>query len=446
MLAEERSSVRYLRCRPAIQQTCGVPLTTKLRTLLTALALAAAPGLVTAEQQIDTLRLSAALEQALSANPMLQAVRYRADAALERVPQVGALPDPVLAFGLRNWVIDGFSPSAAMSTNSIQLTQRFPWPGKLGYSQERAEHLADAELLDAEETEVALLARVKSVYYGLAYVDRSIGIMEETRELLRDFLQVAATMYAVGSGLQQDVLQAEVAVAQMTEDITVMQQRRIAMASRLNALLGRAATVPVAALELHSTGGELPPADSMMALAVQNRPALRAAAERVLAAEAGYRAARRKLYPDIALTLGYGQRPDYEDLVTVMVGFSIPLWAGSRQLPLRREMEAVRLLEQARATDLYNETFARLAELRAEAERARSLSELYATSVLPQAQAAVESALSAYRVGGVDYMTLVANQMTVNRYEIQTVLLIADYHRASAGIEALIGGELGGTQ
>jgi outer membrane protein TolC len=109
-------------------------------------------------------------------------------------------------------------------------------------------------------------------------------------------------------------------------------------------------------------------------------------------------------------------------------------------------MEAVQLLEQARATDLYNETFARLAELRAEAERARSLSELYATSVLPQAQAAVESALSAYRVGGVDYMTLVANQMTVNRYEIQTVLLIADYHRAVAGIEALVGGVSGGTQ
>jgi hypothetical protein len=37
--------------------------------------------------------------------------------------------------------------------------------------------------------------------------------------------------------------------------------------------------------------------------------------------------------------------------------------------------------------------------------------------------------------------------MTVNRYEIQTVQLIADYHRAIAEIESLIGGELsGGTQ
>jgi len=422
-------------------------LTNRLRTLLTAVAVCTLASAAVAGQETDTLRLAQALEQALALNPMLQAVRYRADAALERVPQAGALPDPMLSMGLRNWVVSGFSASAPMSANAIQLTQSFPWPGKLGFGQDRAQYLAEAERLDAEETEFALVARVKSVYYRLAYIDRSIDIMGETRELLRSFLQVASTRYAVGSGLQQDVLQAEVAVAQMTEDITVMEQMRVATGSRLNALLGRAATTPVGPLELPATGGALPVADSLLALAIVHRPALRAAEQRVLAAEAGYKQARRKLYPDVALTLGYGQRPDFEDLFTVMVGFSIPLWAGSRQLPLRREMDAVRSLEQARETDLYNETFARLSELRAEAERARSLSQLYATSVLPQARGAVESALSAYQVGSVDYTTLVSNQMTVNRYEIQTVQLIADYHRAIAEIESLIGGELsGGTQ
>jgi outer membrane protein TolC len=360
------------------------------------------------------------------------------------VPQAGALPDPMLSFGMRNWVARDWSASAPMSANVIQLTQRFPWPGKLGFSEERAERLAEAQLLDAAETEVALYARVKSVYYQLAYIDRSIVIMQNTRELLRNFLEVASTMYAVGSGLQQDVLQAQVAVAQMTEDITVMEQMRIAMAARLNALIGRGATTPIGGLELPPAGEELPLPDALVSLAAERRPALQAAEQRIQAAEAGYRAARRKLYPDIAVTVGYGQRPDFADLATVMVGVSIPIFAGSRQLPLRREMEAVRSLEQARATDLYNETFARLSELRAEAERARTLSDLYTTSVLPQARAAVESALSAYRVGGVDYMTLVANQMTVNRYAIQTVRLIADFHRAVAQIEALVGGDIGG--
>ena len=76
--------------------------------------------------------------------------------------------------------------------------------------------------------------------------------------------------------------------------------------------------------------------------------------------------------------------------------------------------------------------------------RASNLATLYSTAVLPQASAAVESAMSAYRVGRVDYMTLVQNEMTVNRYEIESVRLTADYHRALAELEALVGRELGG--
>jgi outer membrane protein TolC len=142
------------------------------------------------------------------------------------------------------------------------------------------------------------------------------------------------------------------------------------------------------------------------------------------------------------VSLAYGQRPQYTDMVTIMLGITVPLWAGGRQLPLRREMLAVQTEQEARERSLYNETFARITEIRAQAERARSLSDLYATSVLPQAHAAVESALSAYRVGSVDYMTLVNNQLTVNRYKIETVRLVADYRRAVAELEALIGSDL----
>lgn len=96
-------------------------------------------------------------------------------------------------------------------------------------------------------------------------------------------------------------------------------------------------------------------------------------------------------------------------------------------------------IEEAREIDLYNETHARLGELRARVERARILSDLYRTSILPQAEASVESALSAYQVGEVDYMTLLTNQMTVNRFRIERIRLAAEYGEAMAEIEALTG-------
>jgi len=394
-------------------------------------------------QTPDTLRLADVVAEARQANPMLQATRFAADAAAERVSGAGALPDPMLTLGLRNRPLADFGTDEPMTMNSIGLTQRLPWPGKLGFSEDRASHLALAAELDADEMEAALLARVKTTYYRLAFMDRALGIMEATRNLLRDLLEVANAKYAVGTGLQQDILQAQVAVARMTADITVVRQNRVAMAARLNALLGRPATEPVGTLELRQPGDVLPTVEGLMRIAAENRPAIRAARERALAAGAGYRAARREVYPDFTVGFGYGQRPQFDDMATVEVGISLPVWAGSRQLPKRREMQAMQAMEEARALDLHNETFARLSELRAAAERARELTGLYETSIVPQAMAAVESALSAYRVGGVDYMTLLSNQMTVNQFEIERVRLAAEYHESVAEITALTGTETG---
>ncbi len=391
----------------------------------------------------DTLTVAAAVRLTLEQNPRLHAERLRTDAAFQRIAPAGALPDPQLTLGLQNRPVDNFGTDPMMLMNSVQLVQRFPWPGKLGFSKQRSRRLAEARELDADETEVSMIARLKSIYYRTAFMDRALVIMRETRKLLRDFLTVSEARYAVGSGLQQDVLQAQVAIAQMTEDITTLQQNRIAMAARLNALMGRDATTPVGALELPELLDSLEPLDSLFARAVLNRPALLAAGKRVEAAEQGYRAARRRLYPDFTVTLKYGQRPRFDDLATVMVGINIPLWAGKKQIPFRREMSAMKSAEEARALDLYNETYARLAELRAEAQRTRNLQRLYLTAVLPQARAAVESALSAYRVGNVDYMTLLQNEMTVNRYEIEVVRLTAGYHEALAEIDALLGATRG---
>jgi outer membrane protein TolC len=387
----------------------------------------------------DTLRLAEAVALARESNPALAAARLAADAALARPSQAGSLPDPQLTFGLQNRPLSGFGTDDMMTMNTIGVTQMLPWPGKLGFGEERGQALAEAGRLDADEAERQLVARVVATYADLAATDRSLAILRQTRTLLAEFLAVSQARYTVGEVPQQDVLQAQVAVARMTEDVTVMEEERVALGARLNALLGRAATTPIPALALATPGDPLPSVDSLMALAAVRRPALLAAEERVRAADAGYRQARRELYPDLMVSVEYGQRPQYDDMLSLMVGVSLPLWADGRQLPMRREMEAMRATEDAMARDLTNETYAMLTELRAEAERARRLTTLYEREILPQARAAVEAALSAYRVGTADYMTLVDSEMTVNRYATELVRLAAVWQRATAAIEALTG-------
>ena len=62
--------------------------------------------------------------------------------------------------------------------------------------------------------------------------------------------------------------------------------------------------------------------------------------------------------------------------------------------------------------------------------------------MIPQAEATVASALAAYRVGSVDFMTLLDDQMAVNRYRQELSTLDAAEGRAWAELEMLTGREL----
>jgi len=105
-------------------------------------------------------------------------------------------------------------------------------------------------------------------------------------------------------------------------------------------------------------------------------------------------------------------------------------------------MAAMRDMASAELTNLQNETVARIIETRARAVQDQNLIRLYHGGILPQARAAVQASLSSYRVGRVTFMTLVDNQMTVNRYETETLRLLADYHQAVGELEAVVGREV----
>jgi len=397
-----------------------------------------------AQQPADTLRLRDAVARTVDANPSARAARLRAEAERERVSPAGSLPDPTLELGLMNRPLDDFGADEPMTMNVVGLTQAFPWPGNQGFSEKARGHVARAAELDAEETAAQIAARAKEVYARVAYFDRALVVTAETRDLLADYLSVAETRYASGGGLQQDVLQAQVAVGRATADLAAMEQERLAAAARLNALMGRPADEPIPAVELPDPISPAPSLDSLMALAEERRPALAAARERALAAEAAYRAAGRARYPDFELRLAWGQRPDFADMASVSLGVSLPVWGGGKQESLARAAAAERAEEDARALDLHYETWARLGELRSAEERARVLAGIYRTAILPQAEAAVESALSAYRVGRVDYATLLDARLALNRYQVDRVRLAAERLQALAGIEALTRTEMGG--
>jgi outer membrane protein, heavy metal efflux system len=253
------------------------------------------------------------------------------------------------------------------------------------------------------------------------------------------------TMYAVGEGRQADVLKAQVEIARMTEDLLRMRTMRVAMVSRLGGLLNREIDSTLVSPELPAFPSELPPLDSLQRLADLNRPMIRAGLQDIRAADASLKLAAREIWPDLLVGVQLGEQGGAmgrQWMGSLMVGANLPIYARSRQLKMREEAEAMKAMTIADLAAMRAETRARVAELYANVVRARNLTTLYQSTILPQARASVTSSLAAYRVGQVNLMTLLDNQMTVNRYQQDLFTLEAEQGKAIAELEMLIGREL----
>ena len=413
-----------------------LPFGYRLAIALTAILLLAVPNV---EGQ-DSLSLSAVYAAIDAGTPRVTAALAAARAAAERIGPARRPPDPELQFGLMNRELPGFGLADPLGMNQIQLMQMIPVAGKLGLAAAVERARAAAADANVEEVRWEERSRAAMAFYEVYAADRTLRIMHQSRRLLRNLVRTTETMYTVGAARQADVLRAQVELARMTEDVVRMDAMRDVAIARLNALLDRAMDHPVPPAAEPRWPADLPSADSLLTLALARRPMLLAGAHTVRAAGSSERLAGREVWPDLEVGVQYGWR-GMEDgtmhMASVMLGVRVPIWTGSRQKAMRREAEAMRDMAAADLQAMEAETRGRIGELSASVARARQLRRLYAGTILPQAETTAASALAAYRVGAVDFMTLLDAQMNLNRYRQAAVAAAAELGQAISELEML---------
>lgn len=394
------------------------------------------------------VRLGDVYREVTSANPRVSAARLLARAALARVPGATRPPDPQLQLGWMNYSLPSLAPMPTTGMTQLQLMQMLPLGGKLALAGRAAGAQASAAAERASDVLWDLRSQTAMAFYDLYTTDRGLGVARETLRLLQDIEKTAESMYRVGEGRQADVLRAQVEIAKMAEDTLRMQAMRESMVARLNALLDRAPETAIASPSLPAFPDSTPDRASLDAIAEGGRPMIRAGLDDVRAAEASEKLARKEIWPDLQVGVQLAQRGatdgmgGTERMGSLMFGASLPVFARERQLRMREEAGAMKQMAEADVAGMRAETRGRIGEAYANLVRARNLSQLYRTTVLPQAEATVASAMSAYRVGGVDFMTLLDDQMTVNTYRQELYTLDADQGKAWAELEMLTGREL----
>jgi len=418
----------------------------RIPTLLFLAFLSGLPPSGVEAQETSVLTLREVLAEARERNQRLRGSEALVDAAGAREPGAGWLPDPMLRVGAMNLTFPGLSATMPASmAPAIEAMQVIPFPGKLHLQGEIAKQATAAEQTAAAGVWWEVRVGAAAAFYRLFETDRRIGVMQKTLGLLRDFQQVANSMYGAGTGRQTDVLRANVETARMEAEIRQMEAMRRATAAALNAVLDRPADTPVGAPVLDPLPGSVPSQDTLRAWAVEGTPLL--ANMRIQLGTAALRRelAGKEIWPDFTVGLQYGlgrMGADRQGMAGAMVGFSIPVFAGKRQLKARDEAAAMERLAQADLNGGVAQVDAAIGAALAELDRARTLLDLYREEILPQAAAAVESSFSSYRVGAVDFLTLLDAQMAVNRFEGEYYSLMASYGTALAQLETTVGREL----
>ena len=377
----------------------------------------------------------------LANNPDLRAMQAEADAAQARIYPAGALPDPMATIELRE--IDPDRPTLLpgnVGSTTYSLRQSFPLWGKRGLARDVARQQAEAVRLERDAAALTLLAQAEQAYVRYWHARESVRIVDRLIDLLGQVEEVARVRYSLGLAAQQDSIRAQVARTTMQrERIERMAARREAIAM-LNAVLGRPADAllaePASEPALRIPSASL--ADAQATVADAQPPLLQARLALANAADAAARLRRRQRFPDLVLGVGVMQREDRVDSLEVMLEVEIPLQQRARR---EREREAMSMGEaahwrvQAATSDLQGQ----LGQSWALAESARDQRLLIEQTLLPQTQANFESALASYRVGQVDFGTLLESLEAWQGADLSRVDARRDELLGAAAVRVIVG-------
>jgi outer membrane protein TolC len=388
--------------------------------------------------------LSQLLAEAEANNPQISAADHGARAARQVAPQMTALPDP--KFTYQQFSVGSPKPFAGYTNSNfayvgIGASQELPYPGKLRLRGEVAERDADTKQAEVGVTETSIEDAVKADYLQLAYLQQTLGILQQKKTILDQLIHDATVHYQVGQGMQQDVLRAQVDRTKIVREITMHHEQMGQVQAHLKGLLNRDQGSPDMVTEdlietpLKSTSDEL------LAAVRQNNPQIQVDASAIRQQEAQLASTKREGKPDFDLGYMY-QNTDrkYRDYYMFTLDVRFP----------RRKRVHAEIAEAAEKRAESKETLdahlqQQLAEVQEEYVKATSDEELlkeYREGLIPQSDAAYRATLNSYASNREEFVHVLLYFTDILNLKLEYAQTLEDHEAALAHLESLTGATL----
>jgi len=388
--------------------------------------------------------LNRLIEEALRDNPQIQAAKYRYEASKARVRLLRTLQDPKFEYEYDKITadMDAVMNGSTAPMRTFAISQEIPFPTKLFLRKEAAQKEANAYEQEYKETERKIVKDVKEAYFQLYLSNKKIQITNENLELLNQFIDVANKKYSVNKAGQQDSLRAQVEYSKLSNQLVLLQQEEIISQSLLNSLLNKQPNAEVGLPEENDSKGLEIEEEKALQLAKDNRPELKSFKEMVRKSEIDLSLAKQEYLPDFMIKYKREEKDGGVGSWSGMLGVTIPLWFWEKQDSFVKEANAnvgvVRADYQATENTVFFETRSSLARFNA----AKNLVKTYETGVLPQVQAALETARLGYQSDKIGFLDLLDTQRTLREFQMEYFESLANLEIARADLERSMGTDL----
>jgi len=387
------------------------------------------------------------LEEGALANPGLQAAFVRFDAALDKVPQARAWPDPRLSLGVFTVPVETRTGPQRMRYG---VSQMLPWFGKRDLKAAVAEREAAALLAQAQGVKLTLFREIEAAYFEYAYLGKALESAREELDILKYFEALVEARYTVSTATYADFTRVQVERAKVEERIASLNDYRLPLSERLRTLLGRPAgevlPMPAGVPFMDTDWND----EQITAAVTEHNLALTALDAKAEAADAAAVLARKEFIPD--LTVGvesiYTDAPrmagvvnEGKDPVAVTFGINLPFDQGAREAAVRQAKNSARATRLERAD--------KVAGLEAQVSRllfgvrdgSRRLALLLDT-IVPKARQNLDASMDAYQAGKASMLDLLTAEKTLIELELQYHRVLADQAVRLADLDVLAGEEI----
>src|SRR5260370_22525611 len=186
-------------------------------------------------------------QEAEQNNPQIHVAREGWQAAKQVPSQVSTLPDP--QFQIQQFSVGSPRPFDGYTNSNfayigLGVSQDFPYPGKLRLRGEIAKRDVDVVQQQYESVRRSILGGVESAYFQLAYLSKTLGILESDGQLLQQVEKAADARYRSGIGNQHDLLQAQVERTKLLREISMHHLEVAKLQAQIKQLLNRAQSSP----------------------------------------------------------------------------------------------------------------------------------------------------------------------------------------------------------